>query len=179
MNFFWLSPPTAKRVKYFRVINTSCFLPAQLFSLRCLRGLHASSKNPPWADSMKCIQWVKCLERLNRWLNLKSANGPRKAEKGGKREVSRSLFVYIQIYSAHSSFRVIGRWIWVPELLLASRWIHLSDPLLALPRIIWRLEGFRFYWMGSKFPMSRLQWEQFDFPSLAAGSWSSKLKNHY
>ena len=57
-------------------------------------------------------------------------------EEGG--EVSRSLFVFewqdetdIQMYNAHSLPGLIGRRLRMPDLLLASKWIQLLDPLIA------------------------------------------------
>ena len=54
--------------------------------------------------------------------------------------MSRSLFTIgwqdetdIQIYVTHSLSRLRGRWIRLPNPLLVSLWIHLVDPLLALP----------------------------------------------
>ena len=56
--------------------------------------------------------------------------------------MSRSLFTIgwqdetdIQIYVTHSLSRLRGRWIRLPNPLLVSLWIHLVDPLLALPSI--------------------------------------------
>ena len=36
-------------------------------------------------------------------------------------------------YKANRLYWLKGRWIQLPDLLLASKWIHLVDPLLALP----------------------------------------------
>ena len=56
--------------------------------------------------------------------------------------MSRSLFTIgwqdetdIQIYVTHSLSRLRGQWIRLPNPLLVSLWIHLVDPLLALPSI--------------------------------------------
>ena len=40
-----------------------------------------------------------------------------------------------RLYDAYSSSRLKGSWIWLPDLLLASMWIYLVDPFLALPCI--------------------------------------------
>ena len=51
-------------------------------------------------------------------------------------DVSRSLFIGetdIQMYKAHSLYRLKGRQIRMPDLLLASKWLQLLDPLLAFP----------------------------------------------
>ena len=57
----------------------------------------------------------------------------------GEWEVSRSLLAFgwyneagIRMFKAHSLYRLKGRWIGLPDLLLASKWIHLIDPI-ALP----------------------------------------------
>ena len=38
----------------------------------------------------------------------------------------------IQMYKAHSLGRLKGSWSWLPAVFLASKWIYLIDPLLAL-----------------------------------------------
>ena len=54
--------------------------------------------------------------------------------------MSRSLLAFeyrdetdIQMYNAHSLFMIKGRRIQLPDLLLASRWMQLLDPVLVLP----------------------------------------------
>ena len=39
----------------------------------------------------------------------------------------------IQMYKAQCLHRLKGRWMRLPDLPLASKWIHLVDPFLALP----------------------------------------------
>ena len=53
---------------------------------------------------------------------------------------STSLFVFgwqdetdVQMYNTNSLYSLIGRWIWLPNLLLASKWIQLLDPFLVSP----------------------------------------------
>ena len=55
--------------------------------------------------------------------------------------VSRSSFAFrcqgktdMQVCKAHHLYVLKGRWIRLPYVLLASKWIHLADPFLALPR---------------------------------------------
>ena len=43
----------------------------------------------------------------------------------------RTRLTYL-IYNAHSLYRLKDRWIWFPDLPLASKWIHSVDQLLAL-----------------------------------------------
>ena len=37
------------------------------------------------------------------------------------------------MYNAHSLYKLKGRWIQLPDPLLASKWIHLVDQFQALP----------------------------------------------
>ena len=76
----------------------------------------------------------RSLEKQKFWSKLL------KGRDGRRREVPTSLFVFgrqdetdIQISNAHPLYRLKGRWIQLPGLFLANKWIQLLGPLLALP----------------------------------------------
>ena len=60
-------------------------------------------------------------------------------EKGAERSLKEFIHLLmkdeadIQMYNAHSLYRLIGSRTLFPDLLLLSKWIHLVEPLLVLP----------------------------------------------